>query len=156
LLKERVPIRDLVTILEAMADHADAAKDPESLTEYVRRAMGHVIAEPYTDAAGVLRGITVGPRLEAALMGFFSPRARTGEPLGPQALSEALRTLDTLSRDLSSSGQTTPLITPPSLRVGIRRLLEPVLPNLPVLSLAELPAQANLTSLATWELNNAN
>ena len=156
LLKERVPIRDLVTILEAMADHADTAKDPESLTEYVRRAMGHVIAEPYTDAAGVLRGITIGPRLEAALMGFFSPRARTGEPLGPQALSEALRSLDTLSRDLNSSGQTTPLITPPSLRVGVRRLLEPVLPNLPVVSLAELPAQANLTSLATWELNHAN
>lgn len=156
LLKERVPIRDLVTILEAMADHADTAKDPESLTEYVRRARGHVIAEPYTDATGVLRGITIGPRLEAALMGFFSPRARTGEPLGPQALSEALRSLDTLSRDLNSGGQTTPLITPPSLRVGVRRLLEPVLPNLPVVSLAELPAQANLTSLATWELNHAN
>lgn len=156
LLKERVPIRDLVTILEAMADHADTAKDPESLTEYVRRAMGHVIAEPYTDAAGVLRGITIGPRLEAALMGFFSPRARTGDPLGPQALSESLRTLDTLARDLGSGGQPIPLITPPSLRVGVRRLLEPVLPNLPVLSLAELPAQANLTSLATWELNDAN
>ncbi len=156
LLKERVPIRDLVTILEAMADHADTAKDPESLTEYVRRAMGHVIAEPYTDAAGVLRGITIGPRLEAALMGFFSPRARTGDPLGPQALSEALRSLDTLARDLGSGGQPIPLITPPSLRVGVRRLLEPVLPTLPVLSLAELPAQANLTSLATWELNDAN
>ncbi len=156
LLKERVPIRDLVTILEAMADHADTTKDPESLTEHVRRAMGHVIAEPYTDAAGMLRGITIGPRLEAALMGFFSPRARTGDALGPQALSEALRSLDTLSRDLNSGGQSVPLITPPSLRIGVRRLLEPVLPSLPVLSLAELPPQANLTSLATWELNHAN
>lgn len=156
LLKERVPIRDLVTILEAVADHAETAKDPESLTEYVRRAMGHVIAEPYTDAAGVLRGITIGPRLEAALMGFFSPRARTGDTMGPQDLSEALRGLDALSRDLNSGGQPVPLITPPSLRIGVRRLLEPVMPTLPVLSLAELPAQANLTSLATWELNHAN
>lgn len=156
LLKERVPIRDLVTILEAVADHAETAKDPESLTEHVRRAMGHVIAEPYTDAAGALRGITIGPRLEAALMGFFSPRARAGETLGPQDLSEALRSLDTLARDLSSGGQPIPLITPPSLRIGIRRLLEPVMPTLPVLSLAELPAQANLTSLATWELTHAN
>lgn len=156
LLRERVPIRDLVSILEAMADHADTAKDPESLTEHVRRAMGHVIAEPYTDASGTLRGITVGPRLEAALMGFFSPRARTGETLGPQDLSDALRSLDTLARDLSTGGHPVPLITPPSLRVGIRRLLEPVMPQQPVLSLAELPAQANLTSLATWDLNHAN
>jgi flagellar biosynthesis protein FlhA len=52
-------------------------------------------------------------------------------------------------------GRPLPLITPPTLRVGVRRLIEPVLPNVPVISLAELPAAVNLTSVATWELPHA-
>jgi len=52
-------------------------------------------------------------------------------------------------------GQYRPLITPPALRIGVRRLVEPVLPNLPVLSLGELPAQTPIHSLATWELPRA-
>jgi flagellar biosynthesis protein FlhA len=53
----------------------------------------------------------------------------------------------------SMDGRPLPLITPPSLRVGVRRLIEPVLPSLPVVSLAELPAQITLSSVATWEMN---
>jgi flagellar biosynthesis protein FlhA len=49
-------------------------------------------------------------------------------------------------------GRPLPLIVPPQLRVGIRRLIEPVLPNVPVVSLGELPAQVNLHSVSTWEM----
>ena len=49
-----------------------------------------------------------------------------------------------------------PLITPPGLRVGIRRLVEPILPRLPVISLGELPPQAPILNLGTWELRRAN
>ena len=49
----------------------------------------------------------------------------------------------------------TPLITPPSLRVGVRRLVEPIMPRLPIISLGELPAQTPIHSLATWELPRA-
>jgi flagellar biosynthesis protein FlhA len=47
------------------------------------------------------------------------------------------------------------LLTQPSLRVGVRRLVEPVLPNLPVVSLAELPPYVRLSSAATWEVQHA-
>jgi flagellar biosynthesis protein FlhA len=157
LLKERVPIRDLVTILEALADVADQTKDPEALTEHVRRALAPVIAGLYTDETGGIAGITVGPRFEAALMGLFSPRQSraAGQMVDPDTLSAMLRQLDLLTRSYAEDGRPLPLITPPGLRIGIRRLIEPVLPGVPVISLAELPPQVNLRSLATWELANA-
>ena len=150
LLRERVPIRDMVTILEALADHAESTKDPEVLTEHVRRSLSKVIAEPYMSATGSIRGITVGPRLEAALMGLFSPRAETAGSLSPERLSSAIHKLDRMTRAHGSVGSV-PLIVPPALRVGIRKLLEPVLPGVPVLSLSELPANAGFEPLGTWE-----
>jgi flagellar biosynthesis protein FlhA len=158
LLKERVPIRDLVTILEALGDAADATKDPEHLCEFARRALGNVIARLHADATGAVRGITIGPRLEQQLTGLFSPRGpQPGQPgmglLTPDGLALLLRQLDEMATMNSYDGRPLPLIVPPSLRVGIRRLIEPVLPALPVVSLAELPPQVTLQSAGVWELS---
>jgi flagellar biosynthesis protein FlhA len=157
LLKERVPIRDLVTILEAVADGADQTKDPEVLTEHARRALTNTIARLYMDETGVVRGITVGPRLEASLLGLFSPRPgqNAGAMLTPDSLGALLRDLDAMSSTNTAEGRPLPLLAPPSLRVGLRRLVEPVLPNLPVVSLAELPPYVRLSSVATWEMLHA-
>ena len=73
--------------------------------------------------------------------------------LTPESLAALLRDLNQLATTFSVDGRPLPLITPPSLRVGVRRLIEPVLPSLPVVSLAELPAQITLSSVATWEMN---
>jgi flagellar biosynthesis protein FlhA len=155
LLRERVPIRDLVTILEALADVADQVKDPEALTEHVRRALGKVIAEQYLDETGTISGVTIGPKLEIALMGLFTPRqGRPDGLLDPDTLTTLLRKLDGVTRQHGGEGRPTPLITPPGLRVGVRRLIEPVMPQIPVLSLAELPPQINLQSVATWEISD--
>lgn len=157
LLRERIPIRDLVTILEALGDAADTTKDPEALTEQVRRSLCNVIARLYAEPDASVRGITVGPRLEQALTGLFSPRtAQPGLPLlNPDALARLLRELNDMSSAYSSEGRPVPLVTPASLRVGVRRLIEPVLPSVPVISLAELPAVVNLHSVGMWELANA-
>ena len=74
LLRERVPIRDLVSILEALGDAAEQTKDPEQLTEVVRRALANSISRLFLDMTGSVRGVTIGARLEASLMGLFSPR----------------------------------------------------------------------------------
>ena len=147
----------MVTILEALADAADQVKDPEALTEHVRRALSKVIADQYASPDGTVRAITVGPRLEAALMGLFNPRQpKAGGMLDPDLLTKLLQELARLTKVHGAEGRPVPLITPPSLRVGIRRLLEPVLPAIPVVSLAELPPHIELITIATWELPNAN
>ncbi len=158
LLREGLPIRDLLSILEALSDGADQTKDPEMLTEHVRRALGSVILQLYEQTDGSVRGITVGPRLEAALMQLFSPRPlrEGGRTMDPDELTDALRRLNDLVTIHKNEGHWPALIAPPSLRIGIRRLIEPVLPKLPVLSLGELPTQAPVLSLATWELARAN
>ena len=156
LLREGVPIRDLVTILEALSDAAEQTKDPEALTEHARRALAPVLVHLLGGDQGPVRALTVGPRLEVALMQLFSPRSRDGQrPLEPEDLSEALRSLSALAQSARRDGQYPPLVTPPGLRVGIRRLVEPVLPRLPVISLGELPPQTPIQNLATWELTRA-
>jgi len=157
LLKERVPIRNLVTILETLADASEHTKDPEALTEHVRRSLSHVIWELYQTDDGVVEAITIGPRLEAELMRLFSPRAGTEmgvSTLDPDRLARLLSRLDRVFQ-AHSDGPPVPIITPPGLRLGVRRLIEPVLPQIPVVSLAELPAHVDLRGVATWELDNA-
>jgi flagellar biosynthesis protein FlhA len=157
LLKERIPIRDLVTILETLADVSEQTKDPEALTEHVRRNMANVIVELHAGEEGSIHGITVGPQLEAALMGLFGPRAGSSgsQMLNPDRLTGLLAQLDQIAKSTIKDGRSVPLITPPGLRVGVRRLIEPVLPFIPVVSLAELPANVNLRTVATWELDHA-
>lgn len=154
LLRERVPIRDLVTILEALGDASDGTRDPEALTEIVRKSLTNVIARLFADQTGTVHGITIGSRLESALVGLFSPRtAQAGAPmLTPESLAALLRDLNMLATTYAADGRALPLITPPSLRVGVRRLIEPVLPSLSVISLAELPPSITLSSVATWEM----
>jgi flagellar biosynthesis protein FlhA len=156
LLRERVPIRDLVTILEALGDSADTIKDPEALTENVRRSLTNVIARLYAEPDGSVRGITIGPKLEQSLTGLFSPRAGQQQQglqlLNPDSLAALLRDLNNMSSAHAVEGRPVPLVASPSLRVGVRRLIEPVLPSLPVISLAELPPSVNLNSIAMWEL----
>ncbi len=154
LLKERVPIRDLVSILEALGDAAEQTRDPEALTERVRMALSHVIARQYLDGAGTIQAISMGPKLEAGLMSLFSPRA--GQPpnmvMDPDTLAGLLRQLSEIATAHSADGRSVPLVTPPGLRIGVRRLIEPVLPNVPVISLGELPPQIGLDSVALWEV----
>jgi len=157
LLKERVPIRDLVTIIETLADSAENTKDPEALTERVRHALSHVIGDMYADEGGRIEGITVGPQLEASLIRLFNPRdmASGGALLNPDTLTGLLTELGRVWKRQSEQDRMTPLISPPGLRVGIRRLIEPILPDVPVVSLSELPPQVSVNSIATWEMPHA-
>ncbi len=156
LLREGLPVRDLVTILEALSDGADQTKDPEALAEHARRALAPLIANLLAGENGTVRAICLGPRLEVALMQLFSPRANsTARTLEPEELHRALQSLATLVQRLRAEGAPAPLVTPPGLRLGVRRLVEPVLPRLAVVSLAELPPQTPLQNLATWELADA-
>ncbi|MBI3791871.1 MAG: flagellar biosynthesis protein FlhA [Gemmatimonadetes bacterium] len=155
LLRERVPIRDLVTILEALGDAADHVKDLEALTEHVRRALSNVIARTLMDESGAIPAVTLDSKLEASLMMLFAPRAGAGGTLlNPDQLAALLRDL----QQRTSNGpdqRPIPLVVPPALRTGIRRLVEPVMPALSVVSFAELPTSVSLTPVSTWEMSHA-
>jgi flagellar biosynthesis protein FlhA len=159
LLREQVPIRDLVTVLEALGDASDQnVRDAEVLTEYARRALSHVIGRLFADAAGVIRGITIGERLAGQLMRMWGSRDLQNDTTllrDPDALGNVLRDLHLLTQRHSTEGRPLPLIVPGSLRVGVRRLIDPVMPRLPVLSFDELPTQLNMDFVDTWDLDYA-
>jgi flagellar biosynthesis protein FlhA len=149
LLRERVPIRDLVTILEALADAASLTKDSDSITEAVRAAMGRAICRPYQNDRGELAVIGVAASLEQRLMASLV-RTDQGAVLAvdpEQAQSIAAR----IARALEQAVAQPVLLCSPALRPHLHRMFSRVLPHLGVLSHAEVPPHIQVIAIATLD-----
>jgi len=149
LLRERVPVRDLVTILEALADAASMTKDQDAITEAVRGAMGRAICKPYQNDRGELSVIGVAPSLEERLMSSLV-RTEQGAMLAvdpQQAQSIASR----IARALEQAVAQPVLLCSPALRPHLHRMFSRVLPHLGVLSHAEVPAHIQVVPVATLD-----
>jgi flagellar biosynthesis protein FlhA len=141
LLRERVPIRDLEAILEALGDWAPKSKDPEILTEYARNALARTICSQYKDAHGVIHCVTLDPASEDYLAANIQ-RVDSGSVLllPPERQSEiATRTREVIeAAGPAAAGATIVLLCSPQVRVWLRRIIEAVLPQTPVLALNEI------------------
>jgi flagellar biosynthesis protein FlhA len=146
LLRERVPIRDLVTILEAIADAAQGSKDPDVITEAVRAAMGRTICRQYQTERGELPAISLAPSLEARLV---SSIVRTDQ--GPVLALEPTHAQQLASKiaDALAGALAQPvLLCTPTLRPHLWRLFARVLPHVGVLSHSEVPPQLRIATVA--------
>jgi len=149
LLRERVPVRDLVTILESIADAAQATKDPDAITEAVRTAMGRTICRQYQTERGELPAISFAPALEAKLMSSIV-RTEQGPVLAlepSQAQQLASRIADALAGALAQPV----LLCTPTLRPHLWRLFARVLPHIGVLSHSEIPPQLRIATVAVLD-----
>jgi flagellar biosynthesis protein FlhA len=147
LLRERVPVRDLVTILEAMADAS--GRDADAMTEAVRGAIGRAICRPYQNDKGELTVIGVAPALEERLMASLV-KTEQGAMLAldpQQAQSIATR----IARALEQAMAQPVLLCSPTLRPHLWRLLARVLPHLGVLSHAEVPPYVQIVPVTTLD-----
>jgi len=147
LLRERVPVKDLTTILEAMADAAGGSKDPDAMTEAVRVALGRSICRTYQTEPGDLPAITIAPPLEDELIGSLT-RTDRGPVLAVdpnRAQSLASRLAEILGAEVAQPV----LLCSPVLRPHLWRLFARALPHVAVLSLSELPPQVRVMSVAT-------
>jgi len=150
LLRERVPVRDLATILEAMADAATVSKDTDVVVESVRAALGRSICRAYQTDAGDLRVISLTPSLEDALANALS-RTDRGIVLALDP-SRAQKLASRLGEVLASGDLAQPvLLCSPTLRPHLWRLFSRALPHVAVLSHAEVPAQVRVTAVATLD-----
>ena len=150
LLREQVPIRDLGTILEALVESASINKNPVLLVETARQALGRALVKPLLNEDGTLRVVTLDAEIEQELSRAFDPQAAAAarSPLQP---SFARRLLEGLKR---LAGEQLPIASPIVLcptpaRFHLRRLLEPFLPKLVVLSPVEVPATVSIQSVGT-------
>jgi len=147
LLKERVPVRDLATIVETASDYAHVTKETDVLAEYCRMAMKRQITEMFRDRDGRVNVFTIDPSVEQTLSEAVQ-NTKQGLMLAlDPAMSEAL--LRKIGREvvrMQDSGLTPLCICSPNIRLALRRLVESSYPSLAIVSYNEILPSVELVS----------
>ncbi len=141
LLRERVPIRDLETILETLGDWAARSKDPEILTEYARNALARTICAQYRDITGIIHCVSIDPATEDYISGAIQRHdmgSSLNIPPDRQAQFAANTRAQVEAASPAAGGATVVVLCSPQIRAWARRLIEPTLPQTPVLALNEI------------------
>jgi len=145
LLRERVSIRDAVTILEALGEAAGMTKNPVLLTEYVRQALRRALVKPYLNTAGELPAFFLDPQIEQAIEAAVEHNEQSSHVhLAPQKVRDIL---DRVGRAAGVSDTSMAAVTSSAARYFLRQLIEGTLPNLSVLAHNEIPAGVRVVSL---------
>ncbi len=149
LLREGVPIRNLSVILECIGDFAPTTKNPDELAEQVRRRLGVYFIGEYESEPGVIKAITLDPRLEQFLI---TKVQRTPHDIGlvldPSLAQHLLTELTDRMTKMSEQGLTPIIIITSELRLAFKRFFEPSLNKLVVLSFQELPTQTEIQNVS--------
>ncbi len=157
LLRERVPIRDLETILETLGDWAGRTKDPEVLTEYVRNALARTICEQHADGSRTIHGVTLDPALEDLVNAHVERTERgsylTLPPVVANKIVAAMRR--ELDAAASKSGGRQPVVfASPQVRQWVRRIIETALPSVAVLGYNEVVRGVNIRTHGMVTVND--
>jgi flagellar biosynthesis protein FlhA len=157
LLSERVSIRDLVTICEALATHARGTRDVDLLTEYARAALSRQISRRFADDDNTLYVITVGARTEDDIASSIQQSERGGTiAMPPWQLQRLLGVVAGEVERVAAQGRDPIILCSSRIRLALRRLLERRLPNVTVLSFAEVTPQINAESVGNIEVTVGN
>jgi flagellar biosynthesis protein FlhA len=147
LLRERVSVRDFVTVLETLADHSIDSKDTDILTEYVRQGLSRAVTKQYSSEEAVLHAMTLDSRVEQMVMeSLQSNEYGSRIVLRPATIQKIV---DQVSTHLDSSleeGLQLVLLTSPQIRMHFKRLIERSFPRLPVLSFNEISSDVTIES----------
>ena len=155
LLKEGLPIRNLTVILETIADFASFTKNPDDLSEQVRKRIGTYFMHQYESEEGVVHAITLEPKLDQ-LIASQVKRTQTdiGIMLDPGLTQYILHELNNRINDMSEQGYQPILITSADVRLPFRRFFEPSFPQMIVLSYQEFPNDVQIQTFSIIKLPN--
>ncbi|MGE3180162.1 MAG: flagellar biosynthesis protein FlhA [Phycisphaerae bacterium] len=155
LLRERVPIRDLEAILEVLGDWAPRTKDPEILTEYVRNGLSRTICGMYKGDDDALHCVTIDARTEDFVhASIHRTEVSTSLGLPPARQSEfAAKVREQIDNAAATTSGTIVVLAAPQIRVWVRRLIEPVLPQTPVLGMNEVARGVEIRAHGVVSLN---
>ncbi|HTX04449.1 MAG TPA: flagellar biosynthesis protein FlhA [Steroidobacteraceae bacterium] len=138
LLAERIPIRNIRTIIETLAEHAPRSQDPAVLLASVRVALGRQIVQEIAGISAELPVITLEAELERLLSGSLAANS-TSPGLEPGLAERLQQRVAEASRRQEASGDAPVLLVPPPLRAQMARFLRAAMPNLHVLAWNEIP-----------------
>ncbi|MHB9037016.1 MAG: flagellar biosynthesis protein FlhA [Armatimonadota bacterium] len=157
LLAERVSIRDIVAILEALADFAGATKDTDILTEYTRQRLALAICRQHQGNDGKLTVFGFHPNAEQVITeNIRQTELGSRLILDPGLVQELLSAIRDQVENLAGRGHSPIALCSPRTRMHVRGLVEQSFPSLTVLSYAEIAPEINVDSIGMVKLNNAN
>jgi len=140
LLKERVPINDLVTILETLLDHVPGVKDAEVLTEHVRQSLSRFITRQYVAQDGGVHVMTLDPRFERALMQAME----AGGAINPDVVTKLMKAVEKTVSNERMRGLQPIILCSTQPRRFLKKITDRFLPSIVVLSNAELSPSVRL------------
>lgn len=147
LLRERIGIRDLATVVETIADYIGATKEPDVLSEYVRMSLKRQITDMYKDASGKIHVFTVDPGVEQTLAeSIQNTKQGLVLALDPQISDKLLVSIGTQIKKMHTRQETPICICSPNIRLVLKRLVEPTYPGLIVISYNEILPDTELIS----------
>ena len=157
LLRERVPIRDLETVLETLGDWAPRTKDTDVLTEYVRNALARTICQLHCDESNRICCITLDPKLEERIGSHIERSERLAYLTLPPGVQN--RIVEAVGAQINQAipgagGRTPVILCSPQVRVWVRRLIEPALPHVAVLAYNEIVRGIEVKSLGMVVLSD--
>jgi flagellar biosynthesis protein FlhA len=145
LLRERVSIRDALSILEALGEAASMTKNPILLTEYVRQAIRRMVIKPYLNPGGDLPAYFLAPSIEHTVEAAVEHGELTSHlNLSPQAIRDVV---DRIQKVTGTPESAVAAVVSSGTRSFLRQLVEPSIPNLFFLSHNEIPAGIKVVSL---------
>ncbi len=152
LLREQVPIRDLLTIFETLIDSSRITKDPDMLTEYVRQTLFRVITERFIGRSKV-KVVTLSSGLEELLRNSIN-QTQEGSflSISPEESQKIYSSLAEEIKKFEGLDQDPVVLTPPVIRVYFKRLTEQLFPKLTVLSYNEIDPQLEIESMGTVKI----
>lgn len=156
LLKEKIPIRDMLTILEALADYIPVTRDVGILTEYVRQALSSTITQIFVSDDGKIHALTLDPRNEQMIDDAVKQAVQAGGTMSlpPDVMQKLAKQLSEKIEEMISKGYQPIIITSPGIRMHFHSLIEPLLPGMIVLSYRELTPTVQVESeggITTYE-----
>lgn len=152
LLDEKIPINDLATILETLADYGLVTKDTEMLTEYVRQALKRTIANKYADEEHRLNVIVVHPKIEDMIAQSIQKTATGSFPvLKPDMVNQLLEKLGHLHHELLANQVDHVVLASPKIRLAFRKIIAFNFPDIAVLSLNEIPNEIMIETVGNIE-----
>lgn len=155
LLKENIPINDLVTILETLADYGNITKDSETLTEYVRQELKRTVVKDYLDIEGKLTVITVDPNLDEMIGQSIQKSSNGSVPvLQSQVITEIFNSINLQHNELVAQGIPHVILTSPKIRPAMKNLISYNFPDIAVLSLNEIPNDVDIETGGMIEVKN--
>ena len=154
LLHERVPVKDIVTILETLANYTGSGISNDFLMGKVREALSRSITALYCDAQGTLPVVSLHPEAEQILMQAARESDQAGGVvLDPAFAQEFLGKLEPVLRSAYGNGTPPVLLVPTPIRIFVKRLIEPTYPNLAVMGYTEVASTARVQSAGTVVTN---